>query len=99
MSQLFEAFMVICFGISWPVSIIKSLRSKTVKGKSLVFILFVAIGYVCGITSKLVSGTITYVFIFYVINFFMVSFDIGLYFRNRKLDRLREEDAMQTEVQ
>lgn len=93
MSELFEAFMVICFGMSWPVSIVKSIRSKTVKGKSLIFILFVATGYLCGITSKLVSGTITYVFIFYVINFCMVSFDIGLYFRNRKLDRLREKDA------
>lgn len=93
MGQLFEAFMVICFGISWPVSIIKSLRSKTVKGKSLVFILFVAFGYLCGITSKLVSGTITYVFIFYVINFCMVTFDICLYFRNAKLDKLREHDA------
>lgn len=93
MSELFEAFMVICFGMSWPVSIVKSIRSKTVKGKSLIFILFVATGYLCGITSKLVSGTITYVFIFYVINFCMVSFDIGLYFRNRKLDWLREKGA------
>lgn len=99
MGQLFEAFMVICFGISWPVSIIKSLRSKTVKGKSLVFIIFVAIGYLFGITSKLVSGTITYVFIFYVINLCMVVFDIGLYFRNRKLDQLRENGDIQSSAQ
>jgi len=92
MGQLFEAFMVICFGISWPVSIIKSLRSKTAKGKSLIFIIFVAVGYLCGITSKLVSGSpLTYVFIFYVINLCMVTFDIGLYFRNARLDRLAEQ--------
>ncbi len=93
MGQFLEALMVICFGISWPVSIIKSIRSKTVKGKSLVFILFVLVGYAFGIASKLVSGAITYVFIFYVLNFFMVAFDICLYFRNAKLDRLRDSGA------
>jgi O-antigen ligase len=90
---MFEAFMVICFGISWPVSIVKSVKSRTVKGKSLVFILFVLCGYAFGIACKLISGTITYVFIFYVINFVMVAVDIGLYFRNSRLDRLREADA------
>ena len=90
MGQFFEACMVICFGISWPVSIIKSVRSRTVKGKSLIFILFILVGYAFGIISKLVSGTITYVFIFYVLNFVMVSIDVGLYFRNRRLDKANE---------
>ncbi len=90
MVQFLEALMVICFGISWPVSIVKSIRSKTTKGKSLVFIMFVLCGYAFGIAGKLVSGTITYVFIFYVLNFIMVAFDIGLYFRNARLDKLRE---------
>ncbi len=90
MGQFFEACMVICFGISWPVSIIKSVRSRTVKGKSLIFILFILVGYAFGIISKLVSGTITYVFIFYVLNFIMVSIDVGLYIRNRRLDKANE---------
>ena len=89
MSQFFEALMVICFGISWPTSISKSIKSKTSKGKSLVFMLFILFGYAFGIISKLVADHITYVFIFYVINFFMVSIDIGLYFRNNRLDRER----------
>ncbi len=91
MPQLFEAFMVICFGISWPLSIMKSIKSRTAKGKSIVFMLFIEIGYVFGIISKLISGNITYVFIFYVINLIMVGIDICLYFRNKKLDQMQNK--------
>lgn len=87
MGQIFEAAMVICFGISWPLSIVKSLKSKTAKGKSLIFMLFIFVGYIFGITAKLVAHNITYVFVFYVINLLMVGFDICLYFRNRQLDK------------
>ncbi len=92
MAELFEALMVIGFGISWPTSILKSYTSRTAKGKSAVFLAFVILGYICGIISKLVSGKLTYVFVFYVINLLMVSADFALYFRNRKLDREREEN-------
>jgi len=90
MSETLEAAMVICFGISWPMSIVKSYKAKTSKGKSLIFMTLIWIGYICGIGSKLVSSKITYVFIFYVINLIMVSIDIFLYFRNLKLDKLAE---------
>ena len=87
MSELFEAIMVICFGISWPLSIIKSYHSRTTKGKSIFFISFILAGYGFGIASKLLSGNMTYVFIFYVLNFIMVFIDICLYFRNVRLDQ------------
>lgn len=87
MSEIFEALMVICFGISWPVSIAKSIKSRTAKGKSLVFILFILFGYGCGIVSKLASGKITYVFVFYVINLIMVTIEVFLYIRNSRLDK------------
>lgn len=87
MSELLEAFMVISFGISWPMSIMKSYTSRTAKGKSLFFLLMILFGYGAGIGSKLVSGKITYVFFFYVLNFIMVGIDTALYFKNRKLDR------------
>ena len=86
MSQFFEALMVICFGISWPMNIIKSLKTRTAKGKSLLFLLFILVGYVFGISAKLISGNITYVFFFYVLNFVMVGTDVILYVRNKKLD-------------
>lgn len=86
-AQVFEALMVICFGISWPVSIAKSIKSRSTKGKSLLFMVFIDIGYIFGIVGKILSGNITYVFIFYVINFFMVLTDILLYIKNRAGER------------
>ena len=91
MSQFLEAVMVVLFGISWPLNIMKSLKSRTAKGKSLPFLIFIWVGYIAGIASKLVSGNITYVFVFYVLNLIMVSIDFCLYFRNMKLDKEREE--------
>ncbi|NCA80367.1 MAG: hypothetical protein EOM05_01845 [Clostridia bacterium] len=90
MPELFEAFMVICFGISWPISITKSYTSRTAKGKSIVFLLFILVGYLFGIASKIVADNITYVFVFYIINFVMVFADLCLYLRNRKLDAKRD---------
>lgn len=87
MSELFEAAMVICFGLSWPLSVVKSWRSRTAKGKSLLFEVFIWIGYVFGIAGKIINHNITYVFIFYILNLCMVSTDIILYFRNCRLDR------------
>ena len=86
MSHIFEALMVISFGISWPTSIIKSYTSRTAKGKSIIFLLFVLLGYVFGIISKLIMENITYVLIFYVINFIMVFIDLCIYFRNKRID-------------
>ena len=85
-AEMLEAVMVVCFGISWPLSIWKSYQARTAKGKSLIFMLFIEIGYIAGIASKLTAGKLTYVFVFYVLNFVMVSIDILLYFRNRRLD-------------
>lgn len=84
-SEILEACMVISFGISWPLSILKSWRSRTTKGKSLLFLCFILFGYACGLLSKISSGKITYVFAFYILNLLMVSVDVGLYFRNRRL--------------
>ena len=87
MSQLLEALMIIFFGISWPTSLIKSYKTRSAKGKSLLFLLFIFTGYCFGIASKIISGTITYVFVFYIINSIMIFADILFYFRNRMLDR------------
>lgn len=87
MSEIFEAAMVICFGLSWPLSVYKSWKSRTAKGKSLLFEVFIWIGYICGITGKIITHNITYVFIFYIINIVMVSADIILYYRNCRLDK------------
>lgn len=90
MAQILEVFMVVSFGISWPSSILKSYTSRTAKGKSIVFLLFILIGYLFGILSKFIAGNLTYVVVFYIINFIMVSVDLGLYFRNRRIDAAKE---------
>lgn len=86
MAQILEAGMVICFGISWPVNIAKSIKSKTAKGKSLVFLFFVLLGYICAVCGKIISDNISWVFWFYVVNMIMISLDIFMYFINRKRD-------------
>ena len=90
MPEFLEAIMVLCFGLSWPLSILKSLRARTAKGKSPFFLSMILLGYGAGIASKLASGVMTYVFFFYVLNFLMVAADLALYVRNARLDRERE---------
>ena len=88
--------MLLCFGASWPFNIIKSLRSRTAKGKSAAYEILVLVGYLFGLTSKFISGHLTYVVAVYVLDLAMVSTDLVLTFRNRRLDRLADK---QKEVQ
>ena len=86
--------MLIFFGASWPASLAKAWKVRTTKGKSILFLFFIDAGYLCGISAKVLSGKITYVVVFYVINFFFVATDIAIYFRNSALDRARENQAL-----
>ena len=78
--HIFETIMLFCFGSSWPFAIAKTIRTKTVRGKSIVFIALVLLGYLCGIISKLV-GNFDHVIWLYVLNGSMVSTELLLYFR------------------
>lgn len=84
MVQIFECIMLLCFGISWPVSVYKSYTSRSTQGKSLIFMSAILIGYIAGITGKIISGNINYVLLVYVFNFLVVSIDFVLFFINRK---------------
>ena len=93
-TDLLEALTIFCFGLSWPISIRKSYVSRTAKGKSLFFEIFLLLGYACGIVRKIIQVTggesgalFALSFFFYILNFIMISIDIALYFRNVKLDR------------
>ena len=99
-TDVLEALTILCFGLSWPLSIRKSYVSRTAKGKSLFFEVFLLIGYACGIARKIIqtaqggSGFIFFLsFFFYVLNFIEISIDVGLYFRNRKLDEIADAKA------
>ena len=100
MSEILEIIMILSFGASWPLNVIKSYKARTAKGKSLAFLCLIFFGYIAGITSKFMNEAYMaafsqkwYVLFFYFLNFCMVGADFCLYFRNRKLDRLAEKEA------
>ena len=94
MAELLEITMIVSFGASWPLNVIKSYKARTAKGKSLPFLCLILFGYIAGIISKLVNESYMasfnekwYVLFFYVLNFIMVAIDFILYFRNLSLDK------------
>ena len=89
MGSILETVMLVCFGFSWPLNVIKAYKAKTAKGTSLPFILLIITGYIAGISAKLISGQITYVLIAYVVNLAIVSLNVVVYFRNTTLDKKR----------
>ena len=87
-AEIFESIMIVCFGFSWPVNVIKSYRARTTKGKSLAFLLLISTGYVFGIIGKIIGGNFKwYVLFFYVLNLCMVLTDLAMYARNARIDR------------
>ena len=93
--QLCEIGMLVAFGCSWPFNIMKSLKSRTAKGKSVIFEYIVVFGYVIGLLGKLISyqrtGVWAYSIWFYFADIAMVATDIVLYYRNIALDRRQEQ--------
>lgn len=87
MAQFLEAMMLICFGASWPISVIKNIKAKTAKNMSIQFILLIIIGYIAGICAKIATGNINYVLIVYIFNLLAVGANLIVYFRNKKLDK------------
>lgn len=87
MSPLLEAFMLVCFGLSWPINVMKAIKARSAKSMSLPFILLIISGYIAGISAKLLSHQINYVLVVYFINLAIVSVNLVVYFRNRHIDR------------
>lgn len=86
LASIFETLMIISFGISWPVNVSKALRSRSTKGKSIMFDYFILAGYICGLISKFMTHTFNLAFWFYFPNIIMVITDIIVYYRNKKLE-------------
>ena len=84
--------------VLWPLSIYKSWTSRTAKGKSLYFEVFIWIGYIFGIANKFISymnnpdkdWIFFLAWAFYFLNIAEITVDMVLYFRNVKLDKKRE---------
>ena len=98
-----EALMVLCFGLSWPISVRKSWISRTAKGKSLMFEVFIWVGYIFGITRKIIlwklaeGAPLGFMFwlgaFFYVFNLLAISVDMLLYARTVRLDKKRDAEG------
>ncbi len=86
---IFEIFMLLCFGFAWPTSIYKSIKSKSVEGKSVLFLYVIIAGYLFGILHKIFNNP-DFVIIFYALNAIMVSIDLLLYYKNKKLAKVNK---------
>lgn len=94
--DIFEIAMVLLFGVSWPMSILKSYRARTTAGKSIIFLCAIFTGYICGIISKFAAAVtndspVHYTVFFYMLNLVLVGIDICLYFRNKAIDNKKME--------
>ncbi len=94
MAEFLEIVMIVSFGASWPLNVIKSYKARTTKGKSLPFLCLIFFGYIAGIASKLLNESYMmsisskwYVLFFYVLNLIMVGADLYLYIRNYRLEK------------
>ena len=98
LAEILEILMVLSFGASWPINATKAWRARTAKGTSITFLSLIIFGYICGIASKFmmyinpnVANPKWYVVFFYVLNLVVVSVNVGIYFRNKKLDAARDK--------
>ena len=89
--EILEAIMLICFGFSWPLSVVKNIKAKSAKSMSLPFIMLILFGYIAGIVGKIINDNIGYVLIVYLFNIVSVSLNFIIYFINRRHDRKAEK--------
>ena len=78
--------MLLCFGAAWPFSIVRSWKSRSTQGKSMVFLLVFILGYLAGIANKILYHYDVVLFL-YLLNVTMVSVDACLWVRNRRHER------------
>ncbi len=84
--SVFEAMMLLCFGAAWPINIAKTLKSRSSKGKSGLFLAVILAGYLAGITHKLLYSP-DLVLALYILNFTMVSADFILFLHFRRKEK------------
>lgn len=94
MAEILETLMLICFGFSWPISAYHNYRAKTAQGTSLSFMLLILLGYLAGITAKLLSHNYSYALIAYLFNLTVVFCNLLIYLRNRHFDNIRKKQEV-----
>jgi low affinity Fe/Cu permease len=98
MGQIFESVMLICFGFSWPMNVMKAYKARTAKGTSLAFIILIITGYIAGITAKFINHQLNYVLAVYFLNLVIVFLNVVVYIRNVALDKKREAEKAENNI-
>lgn len=93
MAKVFEMGMLVCFGLSWPISVIKSIISKSSGGKSLLFTIVIIVGYVFGISSKILKGDTSVVLYLYFFNLIVVTLDLIVCIINKRREKYGSSHA------
>ncbi len=93
--SIWEVLFLLCFAVSWPLSIAKSLRTKIVIGKSPIFMSLIILGYIFGIIHKALYSHDIVIWL-YVFNAVLVATDLVLYFtyigkNRRELQRSKQQ--------
>ena len=103
-ADLMEVLMIVCFGVAWIFSVIKALKTKSAKGKSILFEILMLCGYGFGVVQKVflykdaMTNEKALNFWFYLawflgaFIFIVVVFDLILWIRNSFVDRKRDKD-------
>lgn len=77
--SVLEAGMMLCFGASWPFQVVKTFKTKEVKGKSIQFLWLVEIGYVLGMLHHILYAPDNVIYL-YLLNFVLVGMDMTMYY-------------------
>ena len=93
MAHIFECGMLLCFGFSWPLNVIKAYKARTAKGTSLAFITLIITGYLAGIAAKIINAQFNYVLAVYFLNLAIVFCNVVVYARNKSLDNKKASEA------
>jgi len=80
--NVYEILMLVCFGASWPVAVLKTYQTKSIKGKSMLFLVLILLGYIFGTIYKITTD-LDYVIWLYIANGVLVLADMTLWFMYR----------------
>lgn len=89
--SFFEASMLVCFGASWPFSLVKTMKTREVGGKSKRFYSLILLGYLCGMVHKVLHN-LDFVFWLYFLNFVLVLAELVMIFVFSKKNEVKNEE-------
>lgn len=82
--SIFELGFFVFIACAWPISIVRMIRKKSTKGKSVFFSSVIVLGYAFGIVHKCLKD-FDWVISVYILDFLLVAIDtaVFLYIRNK----------------